>query len=123
MKSVFHKKNCNWGSIQVYANLPLIMLFKSNNDTRLDNYCVRIKLRRDTMWEKSYIYEFKMALFVSGEAEEFLLFVCNLQMTLEASRTIADGVKIQYIHTLVRGEALQQLEILSFEVGSTTTEN
>ena len=100
----------------------MIILFKIKNDKKSNKYCVKIKLCRDPVWEKSYIYEFKMALFGSDETEEFLLFVCNFQMTLEASRTLYDGLKIQYIHTLVRGEALKQLEMFSVEVGSTTTE-
>ena len=82
MNNVSQKKNCNWGSIQVYVNPPLIMLFKSKNDTKSDKYCVKIKLRKDPMWEKLYIYEFKMALFGSGKTEEFLLFICNFQMLM-----------------------------------------
>ena len=44
-------------------------------------------------------------------------------MTLEASVTLLDGVKIQYLCTLVRGEALRQFDTLSAVVGSTTSEN
>ena len=43
-------------------------------------------------------------------------------MTLEASGTIDYAEKIHYIHTLLRGEALQKLEMLSAEVGITATE-
>ena len=67
MNKDLHKKNCNRGTIQVHVNPPLIMLFKINNDTKPDKYCVKIKLCRDPMREKSYIYEFKMALFGIGE--------------------------------------------------------
>ena len=49
MNKDLHKKNCNRGSIQVYVNPPLIMLFKSKNDTKSDKYCVKIKLRKDPM--------------------------------------------------------------------------
>ena len=44
-------------------------------------------------------------------------------MTLEASGTLAADVKIQYLCTLVRGEALRQLDTLSVEVRSTNSEN
>ena len=44
-------------------------------------------------------------------------------MTLEASVTIIYGAKIQYIHTLVIGESLRQLDTLSTEVVSTNSEN
>ena len=63
------------------------------------------------------LYEFKMALFENGDPEEFLLFVRNFQMTLKASGTLTASAKIQYIHTLLRGEALHQLDTLPVEVG------
>ena len=44
---------------------------------------------------KLEIHEFKMALFDNGEPEEFLLFIRNLKMTLEASGTIKSDAKIQ----------------------------
>ena len=62
-----------------------------------------------------------MALFENGDPEEFLLFVRNFQMTLKASGTLTASAKIQYIHTLLRGEALRQLEAFSIDMGSTTT--
>ena len=73
------------------------------------------------MEENLDIYEFKMALFDSGEPKEFLLFIQNFQMTLKASGTLNDDTNIQYPHTLIRGKALFQLDTLSVEVGSTTT--
>ena len=33
-----------------------------------------MKFRKDATAEKSYIYEFKMALFDNGDLEEFLFF-------------------------------------------------
>ena len=36
-------------------------------------------------------------------------------MTLAASGTLATGAKIQYLHTLVRGEALLHFDLLSDE--------
>ena len=56
---------------------PLIPLIKSNNDDKLDKYCVKIKLRRYPTSEKSYLYECKMALFYNAGTGEFLLFVRN----------------------------------------------
>ena len=59
-----------------------------------------------------------MASFDNREPEEFLLFVQNFQMMLEASGGLSDSAKIQYLSTLLRGEALRQLDMLSIEVGS-----
>ena len=72
------------------------------------------------MSEELDLYEFKMALFYNGESEEFLLFIRNFNTTLEASGTLFSGVKIHYLRTLVRGEALHQLGAFSAEVVNNT---
>ena len=56
----------------------------------------------------SDLYEFKIDLFDKGDLEELLLLVRNFNMTLAASGTLETGAKVQYICTLVRGEALRQ---------------
>ena len=63
-----------------------------------------------------------MAQFDNGELEEFLIFVRTFDVTLEASGTLADGVNMQYLHTLVR-EVFCQFDTLSDEVVITTSEN
>ena len=65
----------------------------------------------------------KMALFDNGNMEEFLLFINNFQMNIEASGTFDAGAKIQYLYTLLCGDALCQLDMLSAEVGSNTSEH
>ena len=62
------------------------------------------------------MYEFKMPLFDNKEPEEFLLFMWNLNMTLGASGTIKANVKLQYLRTLLCGEALPQFDILCDQV-------
>ena len=57
-----------------------------------------------------------MALFENGELGEFLLFVQNINITFLESWTLETGVKIQYICTLVRGEALREFDSLSEDV-------
>ena len=54
------------------------------------------------MSSTSDLYEFKMYLFDNGDPEEFLMFVCKLNMTLAASGTLEMGTKYQYLCTLVR---------------------
>ena len=56
---------------------PPIPLNKSNNDEKLDKYCVEIKLRRDPTSENSDLFEFKMEFFDNGETEE-LLFLSGI---------------------------------------------
>ena len=64
-----------------------------------------------------------MVLFDNGNPDEFLLFVRNFQINLEASVTPASVTKIQYLCRIVRGKALHQLNMLSVEVGFITLEN
>ena len=47
------------------------------------------------MSEKPDLHELKMALLNIGKLEEFLLFVFNINMILEASGTLQTGTKIQ----------------------------
>ena len=50
-----------------------------------------------------------------------MLFVCNFNMTLAASGTLEVDSKFQYLHALVRREALSQFDLLSDDVESTET--
>ena len=68
-------------------------------------------------------YELKTSLFDNGDADKFLLFIRNLNMTIEAPGAFKAGAKIQYLITLVHGEALPQFDALYAEVGSATLEN
>ena len=47
----------------------------------------------------------------------------NLNVTLDESGMLAANAKVQYLHTLVCGKVLLQLDTLSVEVGSTTTDH
>ena len=58
-------------------------------------YCVKIKLRRDPTSQKLDPHELKTALFDNGKPEEFLLFIMNFNMTLEAPGTLLVGAKIK----------------------------
>ena len=62
-------------------------------------------------------------MFDNGDAEEFLLFVHNFNMTLASSGTLEAGVKVQYLRNLVCGEALRQFDSFSGDVESTQTLN
>ena len=47
------------------------------------------------MSQNSDLYEFKMALFDNGAIDEFLFFVRNFNMPLEAPGTLVAGATIQ----------------------------
>ena len=95
---------------------------KSNNDEKFDKDFVTIKLRRGMTSENLDLNKFKMALFYKGYPEEFLLFIQNLNMTLEASGTLKTCSKIQYLHTLVHGEALHHFYALYAKLESAIPE-
>ena len=63
-----------------------------------------------------------MALFDNSDPEKLLFFISNFNMTLKASRILVASAIIQYLRTLLRGEALHQFDTLSIEAGSTNSE-
>ena len=62
-----------------------------------------------------------ISLFDHSEPEEFILFVQNFQMTLAVTEMLETEEKVQYICTLVCGEALRQFDLLSSDVKNTET--
>ena len=95
MNIISHKNKWNMGTVQVHVDPTPIPLIKINNKEKSDKYFVNIQFCRDPTSEKLDLYEFKMTLF--------LLFICNFNMTLEASGTLKTGANIQYLCTLVCG--------------------
>ena len=67
--------------------------------------------------------EFKIELFDNKKKEELLLFMRNFKMMLYASGTLAENANIQYLRTVLFGEALRQFETLCAKFVSTTMEN
>ena len=63
----------------------------------MDTDFVKLKFCRNPTSEKFDLYEFKMALFENGNSEEFLLFICNFSMTLEAPGILEMAAKAQYL--------------------------
>ena len=121
MKNVSSKKGCMAGMTQAHFNPPNILLLKEFYNVKSEKYLVKLKLHRYLTLSTSNFYEFKMYLFENGEPEEFLLFVCNFNMTLTASGTLEAGTKLQYLRTIVRREVLRWFDLLSAYVESTET--
>ena len=61
-----------------------------------------------------------MALFKNSGPEDFLLFVCNFNMTRKMLGTLQAGANIQYCCMLVHGEVLRQFYMLSVDVENST---
>ena len=107
----------------MHVKPPPIPLIKSKNGEKSGRDCVKNKCIRYSTLAKSDLYEFKMTLFNNVNLEELLLFIRNLQTTLEASGTVAAGAKIRYLRTMIHGEALSQLDTFSAESVSNTPEH
>ena len=87
----------------MHVKPPLIPLITSKNGEKSGRDCVKNKFLRYPTSAKSDLYEFKMTLFDNVNPEEFLLFIRNLQTTLEASGKVAAGVKIRYLRLMIHG--------------------
>ena len=61
-----------------------------------------------------------MALFDNGELEEFLLFILNFKMTLNALGRLAATPKLQYLRKILHEEALHQFDTLCAQLGRMT---
>ena len=106
---------------QPHVDPPPINLIKEKHYGKSDKDFVKLKLRRDPTLHMSDLYEFKISLFENGEPEEFLLFVCNFNMTLAVSEMLKLGAKYQYLSNIFRREALRQFDSLSDDVESAET--
>ena len=62
-----------------------------------------------------------MALFENSNPEELLLFVINFKTTIENLGILTASVKLQYLCTLLCGEALRQFDTFCNHLGSTNT--
>ena len=93
---------------QSHVEPPLIPLIKVIHNSTSEKYFVYMKFHRDLTSSTSDLYTFWMSLYDNGNTEEILLFVCNFNMTLAATRMLEKGAKIHYIRTLVCGEALRE---------------
>ena len=71
IKNVSHKKTWKYGVTQVHVDPPTTPLIKNKHRNNSDKDFVKLKLCRDPTSEKSYLYEFKMALFNNGDTEDF----------------------------------------------------
>ena len=78
---------------QAHVEPPPITLLNKFHNGKSDKDFVKIKLSRDPTLSTSDLYECKMFLIDNGNPEEFLLFVCNFNITLAASGMLGADAK------------------------------
>ena len=98
-----HNKGWNSGTNPARVEPLTITLIKETYDGNSDEDFVKLKLSRDTTSITLDLYDFNMSFFNHGKTEDFLLFICNLNMTLVAIGMLEMEVKIQYLCMLVLG--------------------
>ena len=62
------------------------------------------------------VYEFNLSLFDHDNPEDFLLFLRKLNTNIAVAGMLGMDAKIQYLRTLVRGEALRQFDLLYADI-------
>ena len=80
---------------------PIPQIKKPCNGKSDEDY-FKLKYFIDPTYSTSDPYVFNMSLFVHGDPEEFILFICYFNMTLAETGTLEMETKIQYLHMLVR---------------------
>ena len=121
MKNVSHNKGWSTETNPSHVDTTSIPLIKETSTGKSDGDYVKLKLRRDLTSSTLDLYEFIMSLFDHGNPEEFLLFVRNFQMTLATTGTLETEAKVHYLCTIVRGEELNQFDLLSSDMENTDT--
>ena len=58
----------------------------------------------------SETYKLKIVMFENSQPKEFLALVNNFKTVIDGTRTTSAAVKINYLRTLLRGEALREFE-------------
>ena len=97
---------------QSHVEPPPITLINWTYDGKLEKDIVKLKLRKYPTSSTLDLYDFRMSLFDNGNPEESLLLLHNFNMNLAATGMLETVTKIQYLRTLVCGEALHQFDLL-----------
>ena len=98
-----------------------IPLIKETSIGNSDGDYVKLNLHRDPMSSTSDLYEFRKSLFDHVALEKFLLIVQNFQISLAATGMLEMEAKIQYLCTLLCGEALCQFDLVSADAKNIKT--
>ena len=78
-------------------------------------------MRRDPSNADSETYELKIALFENGQPEGILALMKNFKSEIDRTGNTSAAGKINYIRTLLYGEALQEFDkVLSQNTGTIT---
>ena len=77
-------------------------------------------MRRNSESVGSETYEFKITIFENGAPEELLQFLTNGNKAIKVTGAMTAAVRINFLRTLLRVEALQEFDILASQNNGTT---
>ena len=84
---------------------------------------MKLKVRRDPIYDMLELYEFKMSLYDHGEPGEFLLFISIFNTNHAETRMLEMDTNILYLRKLFRGEALHHFDLFFSDVENIETQN
>ena len=116
------RKGRTWGQTQ-HVEPPPFPLIKETCNGKSDKDFVQLKCCRYPTSSTSDLYEFNIYILIHENQEEFLLFIHNLSLTFAVTGTLEMDANIQYLRTLVCGEALGQVYLFFPDIEYTETLN
>ena len=71
----------------------------------------------------SETYNINMNTFDYGKPEEFLAFLKSFNIASDGTGTTSPRIRIDYLHTMLRGQALRELNEVQIQYGGLTNNN
>ena len=118
-------KNVGWISADMQARIePLpIPLIKLEVDDYCTTHIIKVKMRRNPSSAASEKYNVNMNTFNDGQPEEFLSLLINFNTTTDGTGSTTPSCHINYLHTILRGQALRELDELQSQYGGATNKH
>ena len=114
-----------WKIVDVQARIepPPISLIKATSEKAEEYNMIKINMCRDPASATSKTYELKVQTFENGKPEEFLQMTKDFKNATDGTGTTSATGRIQFLRTMLRGEALREFDVISSQVGITTNGN
>ena len=77
-------------------------------------------MRQKLYSSTSETYKLKMTTFENEQPEDFLMLMNNFKTAIEGTGTISVAGRINYLHTMLRGEALKEFDKFVSQNNGTT---
>ena len=101
--------NPNWISSygQLCIDPPPIAFAKNYYTEEHHTNIIKVKIQRNLMSATLETYKLKMKIFESGQPEELIALLKNFKKSIDRTRTNTISRPVNYLCTIIRGEALR----------------